>query len=533
MSVSLRSYLHVKDFNDRLASLESYLTKNLFRFWQEHSPHYTDHGETHCRAVEMNLDEMLPEDTKKQLNEYEIFLLLCGALLHDVGIMCAANTEEENRKIRETHHERSRQFVIGNLKELLNDTERDVIGQLCYAHRDSVPIKNIQEKRIIRHESIGNKEIRVQFLAACLRLADSMDLCHTRSSPKFVDVSKVPEESRFYHALHERVSGISFNSEEHMIYVDFGIATNEEKAICEKYLMQPLQNGLNSVKDVLAKNGLIYIEVTGRYAQVGTLTTSLDAPKSLTQKPSIHVSIKRQKISEADRLQREAYSLFSKGKYTKGLKVIAQSLAKDPKNPMSWYVKGKIHQETKDYKEASTCIEEAARLEPTNYSYVNLAGHLIGEYTSDVNKSLYYFEKAYQLRPQDDLDRLNYAEALITVGQTQKGYNLAEGVWNHTTDLERGLNSVVLMICALFLLTRKKEGIEKMSKMMMLLNGAPPSLKENQDWIFNKIRKYISSVRIGKETKKLLGSLIDLASFKISVIDFSKQYEKYVQSSKQ
>jgi tetratricopeptide (TPR) repeat protein len=481
----------------------------------------------------MNLNEMLPEGTKKQLNEYEIFLLLCGTFLHDVGIMCAANTEEENRKIRETHHERSRQFVVDNLKEMLNNTERDVIGQLCYAHRDSVPMKNIQEKRMIRHESIGNKEIRVRFLAACLRLADSLELCHTRSSPKFVEVSKIPEESKFYHALHERISGISFNSEDHAIYLDFGIAAREEKALCEEYVVQTLQNSLNSVKDVLAKNGLIYIEVTGRYVQVGTLMISLEAPKSLTQEPNTSSRIKGQKISEADRLQREAYALFTKGKYKKSLGVITQSLAKDPKSAMSWYVKGLIHQEIKDYREASTCMEEAARLEPTNYSYLNLAGHLIGEYAFDFNKSLYYLEKAYQLRPQDEIDRLNYAEALITVGQAQKGYNLAEGVWNHTTDQGIGLNSHVIMICALFSLRRKKECIEGMSKVMMLLNGAFPSLKEKQTWVFNKMRRYLSSVRIDKDIKKLLGSLIDLASFKISMMDFSKQYEKYVKSSKQ
>jgi tetratricopeptide (TPR) repeat protein len=346
-------------------------------------------------------------------------------------------------------------------------------------------------------------------------------------------VSKVPEESRFRHALHERISGISFNSEDHMIYVDFGIAAREEKKTCEEHIVQALQNSLNSVKDVLAKNGLIYIEVAGRYVQVGTLTTSLDVPKSLAQEPIMSFRIKGQKISEADRLQREAYTLFSKRKYKKSLEIATQALAKDSKNPTSWYIKALIHEEIKDYREASTCVEEAVRLEPTNFAYLNVAGHLIGEYGSDLNKSLYYLEKAYQLRPQDEMNRLNYAEALITVGQTRKGYNLAEKVWNHTTDLVIGLNSHMIMIYALFLLKRRKEGIEEMSKLMMLLNGAPPSLKEKQNWVFNKIRKYISSVRIGKETKKLLGSLIDLASFKISVIDFSKQYEKYVQSSKQ
>jgi exopolyphosphatase/pppGpp-phosphohydrolase len=202
---SLRSFLHDSDLNNRLSCVETHL-KGLLQFWQVHSPHYTCHGENHCEAVEQNLDELIPYQSKNSLDEYEIFLLLCGVFLHDIGIMCATKNDEEKQVIREAHHERSREYVTNNLKDLFSAPERHVIGEICYAHRDFVRIDDIQEKKIIRHSNLGNKEIRVRFLAALLRLADCCDICHTRTVEGLTSVTKPPEYSKFHHALHKRVS---------------------------------------------------------------------------------------------------------------------------------------------------------------------------------------------------------------------------------------------------------------------------------------------------------------------------------------
>ena len=102
MPESLRSFLVNADLNNRLSSVEEKL-KGLLQFWQVHSPHYTSHGKDHCEAVERNLEEMIPYQNKVKFNEYEIFLLLCGVFLHDIGIMYANTTDEEKEEIRSSH----------------------------------------------------------------------------------------------------------------------------------------------------------------------------------------------------------------------------------------------------------------------------------------------------------------------------------------------------------------------------------------------------------------------------------------------
>ena len=67
--VLLRQLIVTQDFNNRLKCLNDKIKDN-FRFWQAHSPHFTDHGETHCEALERNLDELIPENVKSTFNEY-------------------------------------------------------------------------------------------------------------------------------------------------------------------------------------------------------------------------------------------------------------------------------------------------------------------------------------------------------------------------------------------------------------------------------------------------------------------------------
>jgi len=80
MAKILRSFVKDTYLRSRLDVLENEMEKFL-GYWQAHAPHFTDHGKRHCEGIEGFIDELLPNQVKKELDEYEIFLLICGILM--------------------------------------------------------------------------------------------------------------------------------------------------------------------------------------------------------------------------------------------------------------------------------------------------------------------------------------------------------------------------------------------------------------------------------------------------------------------
>jgi tetratricopeptide (TPR) repeat protein len=521
MGIPLRSLITTTDFTYRLASLKE-RTKDLFRFWQVHSPHYTDHGESHVEAVEKDLDELIPDDIKTEMNEYEIFLLLSGVLLHDIGIMCATQTEEENQKIRENHHERSRQYVIDNLKGLLNCPERYVVGEICFAHRDSVPLAKIEKVKTIRHSLIGNKEVRLQFLAGLLRLADSCDICHTRTSEDLVIISKPSDESAFFHALHERVSGIRFDAKDKIIYIDLNVASSKEKNTCMKYIINSVQRSLYSVRDCLIRNDVTYIDVIPKFSITKTITSELTVPKR-EKKETTLASLK-----ESFKLTRKALSLYNKKNYRESLEYCDKGLKINSKNAFLWLIRALVCSDSGDTEGASVSFQKCLELEPENATYWTNAGHFYGEFLLDIEKSFKCLEKAYQIRPNETIYILNYAEALVTIGKTQEGYNLATRYWKESNDIVHAFNASFIRMYSLFLMGKRNEGLKELSNLFLFFKTSPPSFKTNNRWTYNKIRKYISESKLDDDVKKILADIIDLAELKLSIEDFEKRLKKGV-----
>jgi tetratricopeptide (TPR) repeat protein len=528
MVTSLRSYLSTEDFRARLANIERRM-KDLYRFWQVHAPHYTDHGETHCKTVERNLDELIPDELKNEINEYEIFLLLSGVYLHDVGIMCASTSEEENEEIRKTHHKRSEEFIIDNVKDTLNGPERYVVGRIAFAHRDSVPLDDVILERTIRHETLGNKQVRVRYLAGLLRLADSCDLCHTRTTEEIATVGKLSEEASFHHALHQRVSGISFDTKEKTIYIDLNIASEEEKSICQKYLVAKLQKSLDTLKDHLIRNGIVYIGVSPRFTTTSTLTTKLSVPKGMetAEEAAITAQARWGRTAEAAPLIRLAYTFYSDNKPKEGLKYCNDALKLAPRNPLAWFIKANIHAQLLELKEACRCYDKVAKFGSDDPFYNTDIGHFYGEVMFNYKKSFTFFEKAYQQSPSDIVRTLNYAESLITVDKPQEGYNLATRIWSKTTDIIRRFQSEILRVISLFFLGEEQKALQELEKFFYFVKGCYSLINEKNEWVYNKIRKYIHDSSLDKYAKDFLTELIDLAEGKISVDDFEKELDKF------
>lgn len=156
------------------------------------TPHDFSH---HIKDIYSLLDKMLPEDFYNKYDRGEnLFLLLTGALFHDIGM-----TEEWSENVRAQHSKIGKEIFVKPFEENKTDSVikqnieakyKDYIGDIIYAHSD---IKLEDGSRIetfreiynkyegLTHTTYGNQEdINVPFLAAVLRLADELDITYDR-----------------------------------------------------------------------------------------------------------------------------------------------------------------------------------------------------------------------------------------------------------------------------------------------------------------------------------------------------------------
>jgi len=181
---------HVKEYLQRVVELY---------------PEYTKHDIDHSEEVIRILDEIIPDELMERFTDYEIFILLSSAYLHDIGLcdlpylfdrdkfikFCEENKlppnpeDKQSRKlfIREYHHERSERFVKYN-KDLLfpfeeNPANREkiaeLVGLVCKGHR-KINLDEYPEQTWYK-----GTLIRLSLLSALLRLADELDVSYKRA----------------------------------------------------------------------------------------------------------------------------------------------------------------------------------------------------------------------------------------------------------------------------------------------------------------------------------------------------------------
>lgn len=177
--------------------------KPLFR-------HYTDHGIEHAERVIAILGR-LAWLLKEPLNEDEVYVLLCGAYLHDVGLQhekffesdrardrfaedeiqeAAQNPTTLEAMIREWHHWTGAEWI------------RDTRGLGCIEQRLADEVAVVVEGH--RKESVHNIEdrskfaqpMRLRLLAALLRLADELDLDCRRVNLDEFEWADIPDGSK-------------------------------------------------------------------------------------------------------------------------------------------------------------------------------------------------------------------------------------------------------------------------------------------------------------------------------------------------
>ncbi|MEA4957217.1 Chaperone protein HtpG [bioreactor metagenome] len=153
-------------------------------------PQYTSHDIKHSEIVITRLNTIVSDTLKKELNEYEIFFLLCSAYLHDVGM---ANLKHIGDKwgenpdtIRENHHKRSCIFIRDFYEKIgLDDPHQGKnIGKICLGHRK----ENLHDINLFPpRKAYKNYKINIPLLASLLRIADELDITFERTPKLFHD----------------------------------------------------------------------------------------------------------------------------------------------------------------------------------------------------------------------------------------------------------------------------------------------------------------------------------------------------------
>jgi len=449
--------------------------------------------------------ELIPESVKTNLNEYEWFILLCSAWLHDVGMM-KKNIEESDEDIRETHHERCAEVIKEKFGELLSGPESMTIIDVCRGHR-VIDLSTLDEERTLRHKDLGNLKVRTRFLAALIRLSDACDICLTRTSPA-LDVSALPENAKFYHSIHERVSGLSFAHDKAAIEVSMFANNDYDKTILEAYVTDKLRSELGSISEILAENGVYYFFIRSTFS-----------PSSV---PLPEIRVPEETIKEARSKLIEEIRTLSTTNLTSALESVRKLRILGGKIPLNIVQEiSEMFESKNDYKSSLKITEVALESDPNNAYLLTHVGHVKGEIFFDYDGSVEAFKRAYEISP-DASRSLNYAESLVTVSEFQKAYDLASQVHETASETRYLYNANLIRIWALIFM-RKKEGSDLIR---MLAKTLPKKFREqNVGWRYDKISKYIRESDLKQPVKKMLLDLINVVSEgTISIEEFSRAH---------
>jgi hypothetical protein len=227
-----------------LRSSLSLIKEALMDIWDPGVPRiikdFTDHGVKHSERLVSYLDKLLEAHKGHKLSEREMYLLLAGIYLHDIGMQCDVvtypiiktiaeklNAEfkckfkakasndlslEEQKEIRKNHHYLSAAWIkyaydkndtsIGNAIrtvpwELVSD-----LMDICMYH-SQLPITNCS----INSSIISNG--RKRFLAALLRFSDELDIGNDHVNVKAIQDFSLDPKNSVYWWLHGKAK-VSF-----------------------------------------------------------------------------------------------------------------------------------------------------------------------------------------------------------------------------------------------------------------------------------------------------------------------------------
>lgn len=226
---------------------------------------YTNHDIKHAENVVWNLNEIIPDSIKSKLNDEEIFCLLCAAWLHDIGMVPnqseieefknAGSKEEKEQimnKIRDIHHIRSYTFLKEDDSFKLERHEKSIIADISRSHTKIDIHTELKEGYRIS----SRREVRLQFLATCLRIADECDETDHRISKHDLEENRTSSAFVHHYKKLELVDDIYLSKDNTKIIIR-GQITSKTDLNTIKRLQFKIQEEINEFKDILNKNGFL------------------------------------------------------------------------------------------------------------------------------------------------------------------------------------------------------------------------------------------------------------------------------------
>jgi hypothetical protein len=183
---------------------------------------FTPHAVSHCQAVENLIHHLIPETLFRGLREYERFLLLASAWLHDIGmqrgLMGKKDEEQSDENIRATHHERAERFIVNHPARCgVDESDAQALGVLVRLHGTS--LDSVEERL-----AVGGESVRIRLLAAYLCLADALHIDASRSPADLYAIClayNVPISTKIHWIKSRFVSGIDIDVVKKRIVLQF------------------------------------------------------------------------------------------------------------------------------------------------------------------------------------------------------------------------------------------------------------------------------------------------------------------------
>ena len=206
------------------------LTNHFYPHVEAQLKGYTDHGPAHIirmlKLYEKIFKNNIPVPTTEeiendaQLNIYEIYVLLCATIWHDVGNLYGRNKHDKN--IRKVVKIQKEQFFY-------DDELKEYILQIAEAHAVLDGVKLHIPDEITTY---SGKQINLHFLGSVLKLADVMDDSETRVDKIFYKTVKgnnkhISKKQEIYWETSLRITRIEPKPDEFKIEVDIHIKKDE------------------------------------------------------------------------------------------------------------------------------------------------------------------------------------------------------------------------------------------------------------------------------------------------------------------
>ena len=175
--------------------------------YKNYFPDFTDHTVLHTLDI-LELCNQLIGDQMEKLTAEELYVLLMGALFHDVGMGVSVSDFEEFQKIlgfptpadetarawavRDHHQELSGLYLkkYWQMLDIPNEAYARAVIQVCRGHRKT---DLFDEKGYPpRFEVEPGKAVSLPYLAALICLADELDIAADRNISFLYDVEKMP-----------------------------------------------------------------------------------------------------------------------------------------------------------------------------------------------------------------------------------------------------------------------------------------------------------------------------------------------------